>query len=73
MVRRNDYYFGSNAKLTFSFRFHKRGVKIHEHLKHHSPNSVALDPDNPSTAYCGLLMLDFGELLMAVNVGIKPL
>ncbi len=51
----------------------KEGWKIHEHLKHHSPNSVALDPDNPSTAYCGLLMLDFGELLMAVNVGIKPL
>jgi len=31
----------------------KDGWKIHEHLKHHSPNSVALDPDNPSTAYCG--------------------
>lgn len=31
----------------------KEGWKIHEHLKHHSPNSVALDPDNPSTAYCG--------------------
>lgn len=31
----------------------KDGWKIHEHLKHHSPNSVALDPDNPSIAYCG--------------------
>jgi hypothetical protein len=31
----------------------KDGWKIYEHLKHHNPNSLAIDPKNPNIAYCG--------------------
>lgn len=40
-----------NSLLVLDFT--KDGWRIHEHLKQHNPNSLALDPSNPDRAYCG--------------------
>ena len=50
----------------------KDGLKVHEHLKQHNPNSLAYDPKIPRGHTVGLLMPDFGKPMTIVKHGNRP-